>query len=402
MSIAILNKVSHKNNPYENWLSDLNEDIVMLTSRETSFGHPKERYSHVEIFDDYIDSSEVENRLIELDKLYHFREIIVLSEYDIIRAGRLRDILNLEGQSYFSAESFRNKILMKQLANKSNINTPQFSRIKGVKDIYNFVGEFGYPLVIKPIYGSGSEDTHIISDNNDISNFINVYSEVLKDFEIETFVEGEMYHVDGLIVGGEIYFSCVSKYYLDCLAFKEGKAVSSYLLEESNWIKDELLKATTKLLAGLPTPLNTAFHAEFFHSKSDEIILCEIASRSGGGEIINVINKTYKIHLNESLVRSICGLEVKKPVIPKEKLGGFSLIPPKKGIFKGYKTNIDYPWIQEVKYHAEIGKKYDDAQHSVEQIAAVIVAGDTEQELRYRIDKINLWFEENAIWDPLT
>lgn len=68
--------------------------------------------------------------------------------------------------------------------------------------------------MLKPSKGFGSVDTTVIRDESDLDQVVAKLSQTGLDapidFIVESFVSGEMYHVDGFVYDGEVWFlSCV-------------------------------------------------------------------------------------------------------------------------------------------------------------------------------------------------
>lgn len=85
--------------------------------------------------------------------LKFFSNVVFQAEQDIIRAARLRKFLKIEQpytQTLESALCFRDKIIMKERLQTKNINVPKFKRIESTDDIFFFIKENGFPVVIKP------------------------------------------------------------------------------------------------------------------------------------------------------------------------------------------------------------------------------------------------------------
>lgn len=61
---------------------------------------------------------------------YQFETIIASSEYDVLRAGKLRTMLGIKGQSYESGLLFRNKVLMKERLQSAGVRVPNFKKIE--------------------------------------------------------------------------------------------------------------------------------------------------------------------------------------------------------------------------------------------------------------------------------
>src|SRR5690606_30032047 len=124
MSILILNFTSQERSPYEKFLKNTGEDLILLTAEEYADEFNPEDYLYIESFRNYRNNSLVEYRAIELYQKYQYHTIIANAEADIIRAAKLREYLQLDGQSVHSAIQYRDKVLMKEIARKHEIPTP--------------------------------------------------------------------------------------------------------------------------------------------------------------------------------------------------------------------------------------------------------------------------------------
>lgn len=230
----------------------------------------------------------------------------------MLRAGKLRTMLGIKGQSYESGLLFRNKVLMKERLQSAGVRVPNFKKIETAADVYTFIQSSGFPIVIKPVYGSGSVDTAVLTNRQEMLGFL---SNGLQDhLEVESFIEGDMYHIDGLILEGEVVLSWPSRYINGCLAFQSGRFLASNQLEPANPLASRLTSFVQKALDALPVPETMTFHAEVFHTPEDELVFCEIASRTGGAMVREATAQAFGFDINEVCVRAQCGL---KSNIPK-------------------------------------------------------------------------------------
>ena len=126
----------------------------------------------IESFENYVDNVDVEIKAIQLSKKYNITNILSISEFDVVRSAKLREILHCPGQSLISAEAYRDKLLMKQLLHGSSVNIPKFEKVISKAQVENFVQQTNYPVVLKPIYGSGSMDVFIAKNQQDIDTFL--------------------------------------------------------------------------------------------------------------------------------------------------------------------------------------------------------------------------------------
>ena len=402
MTVIILSSTDGMKTPYDQWFLNTKDDAILFCPKEKEYTFNKNNFLMIESFENYLNNVNVEIKAIQLSKLYNITHVLSISEFDVKRSARLREILNLPGQSLISAEAYRNKVLMKQLLYGTAVNIPQFEKVISKKQVENFVSQNNYPVVLKPIYGSGSTHVFIAKNQHDIDSFFEEHK-TIDDFEVEEFINGEMYHVDGLVHNNEVLLSYVSKYYNGCLEFQKKQPLSSYMIEENNEINLTLKHKTEIVIDTLPSFTNGSFHAEYFITNNHKVYLCEIGSRTGGGEVGNAIYHSTHIQLNKE---SLC-LQVDETHArdiqqqPIKTYSGFVLLPPQSGIFKGIKKDLDYEWIVKIKNIAKENKVYNDAQLSVDHIISILIEGNNENELISRMNIVNDWYRKNVIWAPL-
>lgn len=401
MSILIINRFAHDRCQYEQWLNGLDEELLLLTSEEVMDSFPAKNYAYIESFPQFDTNGRVELRAIELFAHYRFHTIIAISERDVLRASYLRQHLGLKGQLPESAIHFRDKIIMKEIAQVHHLAVPRFKSLHSNLDLITFVEQHGYPVIIKPIDGAGSQNIQVIDNHLSLDKILE--RGILHSTEVETFISGDMYHVDGLVTEGEVAFISVSKYASGCLAYQSGGYNASYLISRDNPMFERLVDFTTRLLHALETPQHTAFHTELFHTAKDEIFLCEIASRTGGGRLDAYLEEAYGIHLTKAWVQAQCGINLLKEVssvmrMDQRVLTGDVLIPPKKGEFISGPSESPPSWVTEYRMLATPGQRYDHPKLSIDHIASFVVQGETEEEIEGRLTYIANWFEQSSYW----
>lgn len=401
MSILILNVVPHADCPYDELLADLGEELILLTDHRFVDTFPKDKYVHIESFENYDVNSNVELRAIELYDMYQYKTVIALKEMDIIRAASIRDWFSLKGQRSESAEQYRDKVRMKEVAGQDGIPVTSFRRIHSSFDLFHFIREHDFPVVVKPVTGRGSTGTSVVNNKDELSQFI--ANGVPMEIAVEKFVEGEVYHVDGIVQEGKLAFISASKYYDAPLHFHTTDYQGAYLLTPTSPIAERLVEMTKKLVTSLATPEYTTFHAEWFHTPDDRIVLVEIASRTGGGRIAQMNEHAFGANLLEASLRLQCGKSVAVPPIEKQKnpdkLACWVIIPPKKGTLLSLPNEEPPDFVVEYRLVGKIGKNYNNPVSQVDHIASFVIEGTNEVELRVRAQAMADWFHQQVTWD---
>lgn len=413
MSVLILNRTPLPFVPYHKWLVDFKEKVVLITTStglsEEYLEAVKKFYSELYVFEKYESNFNVETLALELNHKYQFSKIIAISELDIIRAARLREHLAIPGQNLQSAWIFRDKVTMKEFAESKLIAVTPFKRLNSVLDLVYFIEQHGFPVLVKPTTGAASVAIHIIRDQVDLQRFCDANSPILADVPlnlvVEKFVEGTMYHIDGIVIDGNVKVIWPSVYVNDCLSYKENTYLGSLLLANDNPLTYRLLDFSHNLLKKFPTPQVCTFHIEVFYTPDNRLLLNEVASRTGGARVGEVLENSFGVHPNEAFVRYQCGLKIdhleNTNVSEPKILSGWLVIPPEKGVFEGAPETCPFDWVVDYSVTAELGKEYNFAQHSVDSIATFVLEGRTENELKSYIQQSVAWFYQKTKWSPL-
>lgn len=314
-----------------------------------------------------------------------------------MRASEIREFLGIDGQNVLSTKIYRNKIEMKNKAIECGIKVPNFKQILNALDLLEFINKYDYPVVVKPIDGAGSKGTTILNNNKELQFLLEKGIE--GNLEVEEFIEGDMYHIDGLINDNKIIINWPSLYINGCLAFQEGKYLGSHMLSKDNPLTKKLQNFVHSILEKFPTPSSTAFHAEVFHTKNNELILCEIASRVGGAKINDVIEKAFNINLLKNSVQGQAGIQNKIEIMDTPNLlYGWALIPPQEGILEEWPSEELPIDVVEYEFHGNVGQKFTGANLSIDKIATFIVSGKDEVAIKNKIDTLTTWFSKNVKW----
>ncbi len=399
MSILILNRVSNNTAPYYEWLHEQGVPLVLLCD-SVRRGRVDERYDHVEFFDDWKQNGNIERRAHELHSQYHFTALVANSESDIVRAAQLREQLHLPGQLSASALAFRDKVSMKSHLQRVGVSVPTFRPVTNPWDVITFRDEQGFPFVLKPRMGMGSENTFVVETPEDLERALAVTA--FQDYEVETFVDGDMYHIDGVWADHEIKFWAVSKYLNGCLAYQDGQFLGSLLLDPTTALSRALRDMTERILGALPDPIACAFHCEIFVDDRGRLTLCEIASRTGGGRVIPTIHHAYRYNLLEHSVLGQVGQPLTRIEKPRPTVyAGFSLMPPRPGTLVSLPAEAPFDFVLEYLTNAAAGDTFGGARRSVDHFVSCIVTGSSPAEVEERLVTVAEWVNEATEWEDV-
>lgn len=307
-------------------------------------------FNFVRAYDNYLNNGNIYVDLMSVHQKKPITHIIALGEDDVIRAARLRKMWGLRGQDVVNATCFRDKSFMRALILQSDIATHIGHSLENPLSLLEFIDSHGLPVYVKPRTSSGSVGGKKISNVTELSEFLETgfkpripYSEYVSDLCVEVFQPGDLYHVDGIVVGDEVVFIWPFKYLTDGLQiteFSQEVFVGSFMLSESDEKFKLLINYVKKICKQLALPHGHAFHAEIFLNADNQLSLCEIAARTGGGRINDALRLSGGPDLNK--LQFLLQAEIYSSSDAFNYLGnnypnmlcGWFLIPPQSGVCK--------------------------------------------------------------------
>lgn len=398
MVVVIINHYSEKTIDYGNILEGIDKKFLFIT-RTKHKDEFKEVFPNRLIFDSLDNGDEIEKVLEEIHAQEKIESIVVSYEFDIERFAKLREKLNIEGQSLLSAIQFRDKSKMIEQV-KNAVKVPKYEVVNSKSDIIEFAEKHFYPIIIKPLDAAGSVGVQKLNSRYEVINCID--SNITFPVLAQTFIWGNMYHTDGLFESGEIkLFSC-SLYYNDCHINDE--VIGSALVDEDTDIFNRMREETYNVLKSLKTPEHAiAFHSEFFLTPSNDIIFCEIGSRVGGGRIKDVIYHKQKVDILCESIRAQCDnfylFDISK-IRKSNKSYGFMLFPPRRGKLISINNAVPFDWVVSFDVREnKIGQILKGSDTSVSEIASAIVEGESTDDVFNKLRLLSDWVEKNIVWD---
>ena len=202
VKVAIINQFSPRVCDYKSIeeLEDKKYEIEFFTKSRFKSYYSGSKFKCY-FYDDLLENQNYLFDLIESHAKKPFNYIVATHEFDIVLAAKIRELLGLSGQNIESAIGFRDKYIMKKYLEKV-VSLPKYAEINDCIDLIEFTDNLRYPFVVKPRQGAGSIGVTIIQNKSELKDFIS--TPLSPNIMVETFTDGEMYHVDGLFKDSEI------------------------------------------------------------------------------------------------------------------------------------------------------------------------------------------------------
>jgi hypothetical protein len=245
-----------------------------------------------------------------------------LWEPAMLLAAGLREALGLPGMTVAETLPFRDKETMKQRLDRAGIRTPRHRRARTAAEVRSAAEEIGYPLIVKPIAGAGSADTHRVDDPEALERVLRATAHVV-EASVEEFVEAEEFTFDTICSGGRILYHNVSWYRPRPLEARQDESVSSQTIA----LRDVSSPYVAGGVAMGPKVLEALgfrdgfTHMEWFRRPDGEAVFGEIAARAPGARSTEVMNYACDLDVWRAWAEAVVHGRISQPIERKFNAG---------------------------------------------------------------------------------
>ena len=230
-----------------------------------------------------------------------------LWEPGMILAAHLREGLGTAGLSVAATLPLRNKELMKRALDAAGIRTPRHRAARGEVEIRAAAESLGYPLIVKPIAGAGSADTHRVEAPAELEPVIAATRHV-PEVSVEEFVDGEEYTFDTVSIGGVPAYFNVAWYRPRPLVARTNEWISPQVVALRHPDRQGLaagVEMGRRVLATLG--FESGFtHMEWYLKADGEVVFGEIGGRPPGAHQVDQMNYAGDIDVFRGWAEAVC------------------------------------------------------------------------------------------------
>jgi len=238
-----------------------------------------------------------------------------LWELGVELAARLREGLGVPGMGLEQALLFRDKEAMKQALDRAGIRTPRHRKATSEAECRTAAEEVGFPLIVKPIAGAGSADTHRVDDNTELERVLPLVRHV-RELSVEEFIAGEEYTFDTICARGEVLYHNISWYRPCPLIARTLEWVSPQTISLRDVDAPALAGGVDMGRAVLDAlGFEDGFtHMEWFRTEAGEAVFGEIGARPPGAMSVDIMNFAGDIDTYVGWAEATCDGRLSQPV----------------------------------------------------------------------------------------
>ena len=216
-----------------------------------------------------------------------FDRVETIDEPLVIPAAMVRERLSIPGLSVHTAKLCRDKVAMQEFLRSPGVPCAQSAGARSASDVRVFAERVGYPLILKPIAGYGTLNTHRANHSAQLDEILQkTQIDEHAQLAVEEFIDGHEGFYDTITEKNGIRHDFAAHYYPGCLEASIERRVAPQIAVTNRIEQDgyrELRALGSKVIAALGLH-HTATHMEWFQG-SKGIKFSEIGARPAGEKI---------------------------------------------------------------------------------------------------------------------
>ncbi len=306
--------------------------------------------------------------------------VLAFSEPHVLGAALVQDEYGLPGPSLRAAVTSRNKALQRGRFAAAGIGQPEYLITGRLSDAADWAGA-RMPVVVKPLSSAGSEGVELVTD---AAAFREVAARRGGEGKllVERAIAGPEYSWEALVRDGKVWFAN--------LTAKE-TSEPPYFIEVAHRTAPEVSGSVRALADDLGAAVINAMgmrsglvHLEFRATLDGDLAVMEVAVRTPGDGIMDLLALTYKVSWYELAVRVALGLELPNPprgpvcfaasYLPSAQTGTVTAI-------NGLAEVRALPCVVDASVSVSPGDHVVAARSSAERIGQVVLAAEDRAEL---------------------
>ena len=225
-----------------------------------------------------------------LARSHDLDQIVALDDYDVETAAHLREHLRLPGMGDSLARHFRDKLAMRGQARAGGVNVPEFTGVFNHDRLRQFMQRVPPPWVLKPRSEASSMGIKRLGHAGELWPLLEQLGDQQSFFVLEQFVPGDVFHVDGLVDGGQVLFQAAHQYGRPPInVYQDGGIFLTRSLDRDSTVARTLFTLNQQVQSTLGMRRG-ATHTEYIRAHADgRFYFLETAARVGGANIAEAV-----------------------------------------------------------------------------------------------------------------
>lgn len=223
--------------------------------------------------------------------------IVALDDFDVEKAAALRETLRVPGMGTTTARYFRDKLAMRLRARFAGVDVPEFVHLLNQDAVTAWTGTVPPPWMMKPRSSAAAVGIRKVASDGDLAAAVEAVGDARSDYLLESFVSGDVFHVDSIVFRRQVQFAAVHRYGRP--PFEVAHEGGIFVTRSVGADTEEavtLRRLNARLLDAFNLERGVS-HTEFIRAEDGRWVFLETAARVGGAFIVDVVEAATGINL---------------------------------------------------------------------------------------------------------
>jgi len=219
--------------------------------------------------------------------------------------------VHILGTSPENIDRAENRHKFSMMLDELNIDQPRWKELSSMDEIFSFVDEVGFPLLVRPSYVLSGAAMNVVSNREELEGFLTLAARVSKQYPVvvsEFIVQAKEIEIDAVAREGELFSYALSEH-VEFAGVHSGDATMIFPPQK---IYFETVRRIKKIARQLAEALEISgpFNMQFLAKDNDiKVIECNLrASRS-----MPFVSKVLKANLIDQATKIMLKVPVEKP-----------------------------------------------------------------------------------------
>jgi biotin carboxylase len=236
--------------------------------------------------------------------------VMTMASESAVTVAGVAQALGLPGLDPAAALRASQKIIRQRCFHQGCVPAPRFAAASSASEAATIAASFGWPVVVKPADGAGSRGVQKVFGPVEMEQAVREIAAHSKstEFLIEEFLVGSEHSIEGVVIGGEIYWTGFSDRNYD-----KKEIYPPFFLEDGDTLPTSLPETMIKKVKEAAAAAVRALGIDWGPVKGDILIdqngvrILEMAARLSGDYFCN---ETVPLHNGINLVDAVMSLSL--------------------------------------------------------------------------------------------
>ena len=314
------------------------------------------------------------------------------TDYGVLTAASIAEQMNLVGLKYETAKMIKNKYAVRKCLFESKVDdAAQAHEVSENTNLATLVEKLCFPVMVKPCDGSGSRG---VSRVDRASQFVDACKDAMAASithraEIETFITGQEYGAESLVVNGEVHVLGVMRKWMTAPPYyaELGHAMPSGLDDE---VEKKVVECVKKAILALG--INSgAVNMDLLVTEDNKVYIVDIGARMGGNLIgSHIIPYGTGIDYMGNMIKIAVGDKVDLKPISKPTAVATRLLTFSAGQVAKLPDfeKIEQEYGVEIHHHLEVGQKIQEYHTNLDGCGYIVAKADCVETAKANADHV--------------